>query len=109
MLHQSRKPAKVDIVAFTKGELWVRAKIRSKVGKYGDYYNVDMEDGTEGGVYLRPPVNSEKQSWSLLPPTQWEPALSQTTRKGGRKSGVKPDLASAAQPRDSVGEDRLWL
>ena len=75
VLDQRRKPAKGDIVALPRGR--VRAKIRSRVGRLRGYYNVDMEDGTAGGVYLRPPVNNVEESWSLLPPSKWDPSLSQ--------------------------------
>ena len=33
---------------------------------YKNYYNVDLEDGGEDGLYCKPPTNFDIQKWSLL-------------------------------------------
>ena len=70
---QSRQPAKEDIIAFVRGDFWIRARIINKVTGYRYYYNVEMEDGSQDGVELKPPTRDYEESWTLLDKDMWHP------------------------------------
>ena len=70
---QSRQPAKEDIIAFVRGDFWIRARIINKVTGYRYYYNVEMEDGSQDGVELKPPTSDYEESWTLLDKDMWHP------------------------------------
>ena len=100
---QSRKPNKGDIVAFVQGNYWVRAKIKNKVTGYPNYYNVELEDGTLDGVYLKPQSGEYQESWTLLPdPHLWNPLPTEQLRS------TTPVLTSRqATPVSTHTQERL--
>ena len=72
---QSKKTVKGDTIAFVKGEYWIKAKIKNRVTGYPNYYNVYYEDGQEDGLYLNPPTNGKKESWTFINNSQWTPTV----------------------------------
>jgi hypothetical protein len=100
---QSRKPTKGDVVAFVKGNFWVRAKIIKKVTGYPHYFNVEMEDGTFDGVYLKPQSGEHQESWTLLlDPQLWNPLPTEQLRS------TTPVLTSRhASPVTTFTQERL--
>ena len=75
IMNQPRQPVKGDIITFwdKHKHAWVTAKIREKVWGWGHYYNVDLEDGEEDGLYCRPPKATNVEQWSLREPNAWNP------------------------------------
>ena len=69
---QTRQPKKGDIIRFVKDDVWVTAKIQHKA-KSSNFYNVELEDGSQLGLQLNPPSADLIQSWSLLPQDYWNP------------------------------------
>ena len=67
-INQSRQPVMGDIIIFFDEDKdgWIVARIREKVRGYKNYYNVDLEDGGEDGLYCKPPTKLNIQKWSLL-------------------------------------------
>ena len=72
VLDQSRQPKRGDIVTFVYGEMWVIGRILNKA-KTSCHYNVELMDGVQINVKLRPPTEVYQDSWSLLPPEEWRP------------------------------------
>ena len=75
IMNQPRQPVAGDIIMFydARKEEWITARIRQKVRGYKHYYNVDLEDGGEDGLYCRPPKYNHVEQWTLLENYQWDP------------------------------------
>ena len=75
IMNQPRQPVAGDVIVFwdERKDEWVTAKIREKVRGYRHYYNVDLLDGGEDGLYCLPPTASNVEQWSLLANYQWDP------------------------------------
>ena len=75
IMNQPRQPVPEDVIIFwdERKQEWVTAKIREKVRGYRHYYNVDLLDGGEDGLYCLPPTATNVEQWSLLENYQWNP------------------------------------
>ena len=107
-LDQSRKPVRGDLIAFVKDGYWVRAKIISRAASYQHYYNVELENGSKDGVYLKPPVEEYKESWTLLTdPDLWNPRPPEQLRDTPPARNSRQVTPVTTPTQERIHEDQL--
>ena len=101
-IDQSRRPVRGDIIAFVKGSFWTKARITSKVTGYPYYFNIEYEDGTLDGLYLRPPSEETKESWTFIRPNHWTPLVSNPDKTQNISQLDGTDTPSSLSPASST-------
>ena len=98
-LDQSRQPKKGDIVKFVRNDQWVIAKIIHRP-KTTFNYNVELLDGEQICVSLKPQTTEQLYAWSLLPQDAWTP-------EELRSPGQIPSLDPSFEYIEHEGEEEI--
>ena len=103
-MDQSRRPVRGDLIAFVKDNFWVRAKIKSRASDDPNYYNVQLEEGSQMGVFLIPPDGDHQESWTLLHDKNlWNPPPPEQLRETFQQA-----ISRCATPTTTPTQERVY-